>query len=94
MEKSLEEYIVDSNVVLAELNKRLESSQFLVGDQYTIADTMVAIWMQWALWNNSIENEIHPISLKTLEWFSVVSNRAGFQETYDRKGHKWVVHQF
>ena len=45
MEKSLEEYVVDSNVVLAELNKRLESSQFLVGDQYTIADTMVAIWM-------------------------------------------------
>lgn len=58
----MQDYISENQVILDKLTARLKTSKFLVGDNYTLADTMAAIFVQWAFRNNQLVAGTHQIS--------------------------------
>lgn len=73
------------NAALASLAERLEHTEYLVGDEYTLADCMSAIFVYWANRNNQLVPGTHPISPKMQAWFQKVSNRDGYKRTMDKR---------
>ena len=82
--KGLDDYITDMNGALDILAKRLEETEYLAGDKYTLADCMAAVFIYWAFKNNDIVCGTHPISPKMIAWYENVSERDGFRETMNR----------
>ncbi len=72
------------NTAIESLYERLEKTEYLVGNKYTLADCMAAVFIYWALKNNDIVSGTHPISTKMIAWYEKVSEREGFKETMNK----------
>ena len=72
--KTPDDYKVDMNAVIAKLEAKLEGSEYLAGDEYTLADCITAVFIQWAIWNNKLVEGTHKFSDKMNTWFIKVSS--------------------
>ena len=81
------------NAALESLSDRLDLHEYLVGDTYTLADCMAAVFVYWAYENNKMVPGTHNISPKMKEWYEKVTQREGFKNTMDKR-LTYVIDEF
>lgn len=79
------------NACFAKMNEvalERKEGEWLTGKEWTRADGVCAVYIQWAMWQNDFRPGTHPISPALAKFFELAKQRECFKKTYRKNGGK------